>query len=59
MRARARTFAPTSTITWETTAKTNVFRSAVRNWLVPTMSAKFLSPTKFRVRLPAVMSLTL
>ena len=52
-------FAPTSTIAWETIAKTNVFRSAVRNWLVPTMSAKFFSPTKFRVRLPAVMSLTL
>ena len=52
-------FAPTSTIAWETIAKTNVFRSAVWNWLVPTMPAKFFSPTKFRLWLPAVMSLTL
>jgi hypothetical protein len=57
--ANARMFAPTSTIACETMANTNVFRRDVRNWAVPTMAAKFFSPTKFRVRLPAVMSLTL
>ena len=51
--------ASTITRTCEPTAKTNVFRSAVRNLRLSMIDAKFLSPTKCNARLPAVMSVRL
>ena len=57
--ASASTVPRAITRTWATTAKTKVFLSEVWNLMVWTTLTKFLSPTKPRVRLPMLMSLTL